>query len=69
MGAHRSVWEWLEGEYAMMTETEFLILIRDEIDIASHKISIAEPLYSISAMIGARLETLELLAKRTQSSS
>ena len=42
-----------------MSEQEFLILIRDKIDLEIPKISINEPLVEISAMISDRLKELQ----------
>lgn len=42
-----------------MTEREFLILIRDKVDLLIPKISINEPLIEISAMIADRLTELQ----------
>lgn len=42
----------------MMTESEFLLLIRDKIDILIPKISLNTDLYAISRMITARLGQL-----------
>ena len=38
---------------------EFLILVRDKVDIESTKISVNTPLLEISAMLSAKIEELE----------
>lgn len=42
-----------------MTEVEFLVMIRDKIDILSTKVAVREPLLEISAMITARIAELQ----------
>ena len=40
-------------------EIEFLILLRDKVDLTISKVSIKEPLIEISVMIDSRLEQLK----------
>ena len=42
-----------------MDEKEFLLLIRDKIDLLISRISVNEPLIEVSAMISERLRDLQ----------
>jgi hypothetical protein len=44
---------------AVMTEREFLLLIRDKVDLLAGQIAINEPLIEISRMITDRLMELD----------
>jgi len=42
-----------------MEERDFLVLIRDKIDIVISKVAVKEPLFEVSAMISGRLKEIE----------
>jgi len=42
----------------MMSEIEFLVLLRDKVDLLISKISLNEPLLEMSAMLTSRIKEL-----------